>query len=87
MAHGNDTATADYAKRWAIEILFGCFKTRGFCLESTYLQDSKRLSKLFALLTLALCWAFSSRFWIAQLHPLNPKSIFVLVVISFITSS
>jgi Transposase DDE domain len=68
-----DAAIADYAKRWAIETLFGCFKTRGFCLESTHLQDSKRLSKLIALLTLALCWAFSSGLWLAQLCPLKPK--------------
>jgi len=67
----------------AIETLFGCFKTRGFCLESTHLQDSQRLSKLIALLTLALCWAFSSGLWLSQLNPLNlkkhgrlPKSIF-----------
>ena len=72
-AHDSDTAIADYAKRWAIETLFGCFKTRGFCLESTHLQDSERLSKLIALLTLALCWAFSSGLWLAQLNPLKLK--------------
>ncbi|MFN5963950.1 MAG: IS4 family transposase, partial [Pseudanabaena sp.] len=31
------------------------------------------LSKLIALLTLALCWAFSSGLWLAQLNPLKPK--------------
>ncbi|MEY3303970.1 MAG: hypothetical protein RLZZ139_2343 [Cyanobacteriota bacterium] len=61
------------AKRWAIKTLFGCFKSRGFCLESTHLQDSERLSKLITLLTLALCWAFASGLWLAQLYPLNPK--------------
>jgi hypothetical protein len=30
-------AIADYASRWGIETLFGCLKTRGFCLESTHL--------------------------------------------------
>jgi hypothetical protein len=53
--------------------LFGCFKSRGFCLEATHLQDTERLSKLIALLTLALCWAFSSGLWLAQLNPLKPK--------------
>lgn len=72
-AHAPDTAIADYAMRWGIETLFGCFKTRGFCLESTHLQSSERLSKLLALLTLALCWAFASGLWLAQLHPLKPK--------------
>ncbi len=40
------SAIADYAKRWGIETLFGVFKTRGFCLESTHLTDTERLSKL-----------------------------------------
>ena len=44
----------DYARRWGIETLFGIFKTRGFCLESTHFTDAERLSKLFALLTLAI---------------------------------
>jgi hypothetical protein len=26
----------DYALRWGMETLFGIFKTRGFCLESTH---------------------------------------------------
>jgi hypothetical protein len=43
----------DYALRWRIETLFGIFKTRGFCLESTHFTDDERVSKLFALLTLA----------------------------------
>lgn len=51
----------DYGKRWGIETLFGAFKTRGFCLESTHFTDSERLGKLFALLTLALCWAMQSK--------------------------
>jgi len=41
----------DYALRWGIETLFGIFKTRGFCLESSHFTDDERLSKLFALLT------------------------------------
>jgi hypothetical protein len=44
--------------RWGIETLFGIFKSRGFNLEDTHLTDSERLSRLFALLTLALCWAY-----------------------------
>ena len=37
------SAITDYAKRWSIETLFGIFKTRGFCLESTHLTDGERL--------------------------------------------
>lgn len=67
------SAIADYAKRWGIETLFGIFKTRGFCLESTHLTDPKRLSKLLALLSLALCWAILVGEWLNQHKPLKLK--------------
>ena len=67
------SAIADYAKRWGIETLFGIFKTRGFCLESTHLTDVERLSKLLALLSLALCWVFLIGEWLHQLKPLRLK--------------
>lgn len=67
------SAISDYAKRWSIETLFGIFKTRGFCLESTHLTDSERLSKLLALLSLALCWVILTGEWLAQLKPLTVK--------------
>lgn len=67
------SALCDYAKRWGIETLFGMFKTRGFCLESTHLTDSKRLSKLLAILSLALCWAILVGDWLQQLKPLTIK--------------
>lgn len=63
----------DYARRWGIETLFGIFKTRGFCLESTHFTDAERLSKLFALLTLALCWAMRTGLWLHQWHPIEIK--------------
>lgn len=68
-----ETAIADYAKRWEIETLFGCLKRRGFFLESTHLSDTERLSKLLAVLTLALCWAYRTGDWLAQLQPLKIK--------------
>ena len=67
------SAIADYAKRWGIETLFGIFKTRGFCLESTHLTDFERLSKLLALLSLALCWVVLTGEWLHQLKPLSVK--------------
>ena len=67
------SAISDYAKRWGIETLFGMFKTRGFCLESTHLTDRKRLSKLLALLSLALCWAILVGEWLHQFKPLTIK--------------
>lgn len=68
------SAITDYAKRWSIETLFGIFKTRGFCLESTHLIDAKRLSKLLALLSLALCWVVLTGEWLHQLKPLSIKN-------------
>jgi hypothetical protein len=68
------SAIADYAKRWGIETLFGIFKTRGFCLESTHLLDPERLSKLFALLSLALCWAIRTGEWLITQKTIPIKS-------------
>jgi hypothetical protein len=70
---GTQDVVKDYAKRWSIETLFGIFKTRGFCLESTHFTDAERLSKLFALLTLALCWAMQTGLWLHQWQPIEIK--------------
>lgn len=67
------TAVTDYAQRWGIETLFGMFKTRGFCLESTHFTDSERLSKLLALMSLALCWAIKTGDWLSSHRPLKIK--------------
>jgi hypothetical protein len=64
---GPQSAIADYAKRWGLETLFGSFKSRGFCLEST------RLNKRLALLSLALYWVFLCGEWWHQLKPLGLK--------------
>lgn len=58
---------------WGIETLFGIFKSRGFCLESTHLSDGERLNKLLALLSLALCWVFLTGEWLHQRQPLVVK--------------
>jgi hypothetical protein len=68
-----ELAIADYAQRWGIETLFGMFKTRGFCLESTHFNDSERLSKLLALMSLALCWAIKIGDWLSSHRPLKIK--------------
>ncbi len=70
---GDNDLIADYALRWSIETLYGIFKTRGFCLESTHFTDSKRLRKLLALLTLALCWALKTGLILHQLKPIALK--------------
>ncbi|MEO0685934.1 MAG: IS4 family transposase [Cyanobacteria bacterium J06649_11] len=63
----------DYAQRWGIETLFGIFKSRGFNLEDTHLVDSERLSRLFALLTIALCWAYRTGQWLSECKPIVIK--------------
>lgn len=63
----------DYAQRWGIETLFGIFKSRGFNLEDTHIIDSERLSRLFALLTIALCWAYRTGQWLTKLKPIRIK--------------
>jgi hypothetical protein len=68
------TIIDDYAQRWGIETLFGIFKSRGFNLEDTHLVDSERLSRLFALLTIALCWAYRTGQWLSQTKPIPLKT-------------
>lgn len=67
------TAIRDYALRWEIETLFGCLKSRGFNLEETHLTDPKRIEKLFAVLTLAFCWAICVGEWLVSFKPLKIK--------------
>ena len=71
--NSGDSAIADYAHRWGIETLFGMFKTRGFNLESTHFNQQKRLSKLLALMSLALCWAILIGEWLHEQIPLKIK--------------
>jgi Transposase DDE domain len=68
-----ETMISDYAQRWGIETLFGMFKTRGFCLESTHVVNGERLSKLLALMSLALCWAIKVGEWRHEHEPLKIK--------------
>ena len=46
-----ECAIKDYARRWEIETLFACLKTRGFRFEDTPLTDPHRVSTRVALLT------------------------------------
>ena len=72
-AHECESAIADYAKRWEVETLFGCLKSRGFCLEQTHVTDPARLKKLLALVALAFCWAHVVGEWLSAQRPLNIK--------------
>lgn len=78
-------ALTNYARRWQIETLFSCFKSRGFNLEATHLSRRDRISKLLALLTIALLWSLRTGEWLHQQQPLplkkhgrRPRSLFRL---------
>ena len=39
-------AVALYQRRWEIETLFGCLKTRGFRMEDTHMTAPEKIEKL-----------------------------------------
>ncbi|MDQ3254660.1 MAG: IS4 family transposase [Acidobacteriota bacterium] len=63
-----ERALSDYSRRWEIETLFGCLKSRGFRLEETHVTDPARLKKL-----LAFCWAVIVGEWLVEQKPLTVK--------------
>lgn len=67
------SAIEEYAKRWEIETLFGCLKSRGFQLEETHVIEPERLKKLIALMALAFCWARLVGEWLSQQKALKTK--------------
>jgi hypothetical protein len=69
----SDEILQDYAQRWKIESLFGCLKSRGFCLEATHVTERQRLERLLALLTVAFCWAYIVGEWLARSNPIKIK--------------
>lgn len=72
-ARPTDQAIAEYANRWEIETLFGCMKTRGFCLEQTHVTEPERLKKLLVLVALGFCWAHIIGEWLNEHKPLKIK--------------
>lgn len=47
-----------YRRRWEIETLFGCLKSRGFHLEDTHVTDPNKIERMIFVLALAFCWAY-----------------------------
>lgn len=47
-----------YRRRWEIETMFGCLKTRGFRLEDTHVTDPDRIEKILFILALGFCWSY-----------------------------
>ena len=68
-----ENAIDDYKKRWGIETLFGCLKTRGFRFESTHLTDPSRISKLVAVLAIVFAWCHVIGEWEHTREPIKVK--------------
>jgi len=70
----NSKSIEDYAKRWEIETLFGCLKTRGYNFEDTHLTKPERIDKLLAILAIAFAWAHIIGEWFHEQKPLKIKN-------------
>jgi hypothetical protein len=62
-----------YGKRWEIETLFGCLKSRGFNFEDTHMVNPERIGKLLVLLTVAFVWAHRVGQWKHEDKPIPVK--------------
>ena len=49
-----------YRRRWGIETLFSCLKSRGFRMEETHMTDPYKIEKLLFILTIAMGWAYKT---------------------------
>lgn len=58
-----DNAIEIYGKRWEIETLFSCLKSRGFNLEDTHITNRLRLKRLLVIPIIAFCWAHRTGEW------------------------
>ena len=62
---------AIYLRRWEIETLFGCLKSRGFRFEDTHITHVDRIEKMMALLAIGVCWAHKTAEWRAEKKPIR----------------
>ncbi|MGE0086974.1 MAG: IS4 family transposase, partial [Desulfococcaceae bacterium] len=72
-----------YAKRWQIETMFACLKTRRFRFESTRLRDCERINRLLSITVMAFVWAYltgeineNKKQTVIKKHGYRAKSIF-----------
>lgn len=62
-----------YKRRWEIETLFGCMKTRGFNLENTHLIHLERIRTLVALVAIAFVIGYKTGLWLNDKKPIKLK--------------
>ena len=53
-----EDGVAAYKKRWEIETAFRTMKSSDFNIEDTHLRDRERIARLFAMVCMALVWAY-----------------------------
>ena len=62
-------APPKYRRRWGIETLFFCLKTRGLGLEDTHITDPHKLATLKSIFAIAFCRAYKTGLWVARTKP------------------
>ena len=60
-------ALTEYKNRWQIETMFRAFKSSGFNIEQTHLNDITRISKLIAVICIAFIWAYRIGIFVNQI--------------------
>ena len=70
----NRLALKNYKRRWEIETLFGCWKSKGFRLEDTRMTDKHKIENLVSVLVIAFCWVYLVGIKQASNKPLPTKS-------------
>lgn len=68
-----DEAADIYKRRWEIETLFACMKTRGFNLENTHLIHLERIRTLVALVAIAFVVGYKIGLWLNDKKPIKLK--------------
>jgi hypothetical protein len=58
-------------QRWGVETLFQSYKGRGFNLEETRLIVPEKMSRLLAVMALALCWCYTTGVWRNEKDPIK----------------
>jgi len=67
-------AIALYLRRWEIETLFSCLKTRGFRMEDTHMTAPDRIEKLLFVLAIGFVWSYKLGEIKAAENPIKVKS-------------
>lgn len=55
-----------YRERWQVETLFKALKSKGFNMEDTHLNQTDRIDKLVAVVSIAFTWAYKAGIYVHQ---------------------